>query len=57
MTVSMALWNLLLTPLFLKVDQDKIVKLLPVIIMFNIIKSTVNSIVALFVYKAVNKYI
>jgi riboflavin transporter FmnP len=57
MTTSMALWNLIFTPIFLNVDRNVVVKLLPIIISFNLIKSIVNSIIAFIIYKSLHKYI
>ena len=53
MTISMALWNLLFTPFFMGVTIDVIIPLLPFIILFNLIKATVNTIMALAIYRLI----
>lgn len=51
MTVSMALWNMIFTPIFMGVTLNEVLPLLPLIVLFNIIKATVNSAVAFTVYR------
>lgn len=51
MTVSMALWNMIFTPIFMGVTLNEVLPLLPFIVLFNIIKATVNSAVAFAVYR------
>lgn len=51
MTVSMTLWNMIFTPIFMGVTLNEVLPLLPLIVLFNIIKATVNSAVAFAVYR------
>jgi riboflavin transporter FmnP len=51
MTVSMTLWNMVFTPIFMGVTLNDVIPLLPFVVLFNIIKATVNSAVALAVYR------
>lgn len=53
MTVSMALWNLLFTPIFMGVTLDVVLPLMPFIVLFNIVKASINSVIALAVYRLI----
>lgn len=53
MTVSMALWNLLFTPIFMSVTLDVVLPLMPFIVLFNIVKASINSVIALAVYRLI----
>jgi Predicted membrane protein len=55
MTVSMTLWNLLFTPIFMGVTLDFVLPLIPFIILFNIIKASLNSFAALAIFKLLPK--
>ncbi len=56
MSLSMLAWNAIFTPIFMGVSFDYVKPLLlPVILPFNLIKGTVNSLVTLVVYKAVSR--
>ncbi len=55
--VIMTLWNILVTPHYMGIPVAAIFKFLPWIIAFNIIKASVNSILAYFVYKPVSNII
>ncbi len=58
MTAVMTLWNLLLTPIFMGVPRQAVAELLlPAILPFNIIKSGVNAIVTMFVYKKISTFV
>jgi riboflavin transporter FmnP len=46
MTIIMIIWNLIFTPLFLGTPINAVIPLLPFIIAFNIIKGTINGLVA-----------
>lgn len=51
-TVVMLLWNYILTPLFMNIPREKVVPLLTsAILPFNLIKSGLNSALALLIYK------
>lgn len=54
MTVVMLLWNYIITPIFLKVPREEVVKLLvPAILPFNMIKSGLNAGFILLLYNPV----
>ena len=55
--ITMSLWNLIVTPRYLGIPVSAIIELMPWIVLFNIIKSSVNSIIAYFVYKPVSNLI
>jgi len=56
MTVSMALWNIAITPIYTGWPRAEVMKLIvPVIIPFNLIKAGINATVTFIVYKAVEK--
>ena len=58
MTVSMVIWNMIFTPLFLGTPIDQVLPLmLPAIIPFNLIKAAVNALVAALVYKGIRQWI
>lgn len=48
--VVMIIFNLFITPLYLGAPMEEIITLMPFIILFNIIISTVNSVITYFVY-------
>lgn len=58
MTISMIIWNLVFTPLFLGVPMESVIAILvPAIIPFNLIKGGLNSILAFLIYdKILKKY-
>lgn len=53
--VTMVLWNLVFTPIFLGTPFKEVVKLLPIIIIFNLIKAGVNAGITMLVYKGLQK--
>ena len=54
MTLVMVGWNYIVTPVYLKIPQAEVVKmLLPIIVPFNIIKATINSGIIFLVHKPV----
>jgi riboflavin transporter FmnP len=56
MTAVMVLMNLLLTPLFMMVPREEVIKLLmPAIIPFNLLKAGANSVVTFLAYKPISK--
>jgi riboflavin transporter FmnP len=56
MTVTMVLWNLIMTPIFLGTPVDAVIALLvPAIIPFNLVKAGINSVITFCVYKSVSK--
>lgn len=58
MTVSMLLWNLLITPIFLHVPREAVVAMLGTVILpYNLLKAGVNSVVTFLTYKSIAKYL
>lgn len=53
LTVVMALWNLVVTPIYTGFPRAEIVKLMPVIIPFNLIKGGVNAALIILLYKPI----
>lgn len=54
----MALWNIVLTPLYTGMPREAILKLIfPIIIPFNLIKVTINSVLTLILYKQTKKLV
>ncbi len=52
MTVTMVVWNYVLTPFFYGMPREEVVKmLLPVFVPFNLIKSSLNTALVLLLYK------
>lgn len=57
MTVMMGLWNLIVTPFYMGVSINDILPLLPLILLFNLIKASVNGFIALVLRKQLDKLI
>ena len=54
MLVIMLLWNYIMTPIFMHVPREEVLKLFfPLLIPFNLIKASLNSALTLFLYKGV----
>ena len=52
MTFVMVLWNYLITPIYMGYPREAVVKLLlPAIIPFNLLKSGINTVLTLLIYK------
>ena len=51
MVIVMTLANLVITPYFMQVDVSVVVALMPFIVLFNVIKATINSLVTFILYK------
>lgn len=52
MTISMLLWNYIITPAYMGVDRSVVVGMLPTVFLpFNLIKSGINSGITLVLYK------
>ena len=52
MTISMMLWNALITPLYLGVPREVVYgMLIPMILPFNLIKAGINAIITFIIYK------
>lgn len=53
-TLVMVAWNYVVTPAFLQIPRSEVVKmLLPVIVPFNLIKSSINSGIIILLYKPI----
>ena len=56
MTVSMLLWNLLITPIFLGVPREAVIAMLGTVILpYNLLKAGINSVVTFIAYKSIAK--
>ena len=54
MTIVMILWNWLITPLYMHVPRDVVVKMLiPTFLPFNLVKGGINATLAMLLYKPV----
>lgn len=54
MTASMLLWNYIVTPVYMGIAREEVVKMLPTIFLpFNLLKSTLNSALTMLLYKPV----
>lgn len=54
---TMSLWNLIITPLYMGQPISAIIALFPWIVAFNVVKSSVNSIISYVIYKPISKQI
>ena len=58
MTIMMALWNVVMTPIFMGVPREAVIAMLvPIIIPFNLLKGGINAIITFLIYKMVSKYL
>jgi Predicted membrane protein len=58
MTISMMLWNLLVTPIFLGVPREAVIAMLGTIILpFNLLKAGINSVVTFLTYKSIARFL
>ena len=57
MNITMIAFNLVVTPFFMHTTVSVVLKLLPFIIGFNVIKSVVNSVITYLLYKHIGKII
>ncbi|MGL4282957.1 ECF transporter S component [Eubacterium aggregans] len=56
MTITMLLWNIVMTPIFMGTPREAVLAMiLPVILPFNLIKAGANAVITFFVYKSVSK--
>lgn len=51
--LTMVLWNLVFTPIFMGTPIQAVLDLMPIILLFNVLKAGINALVSFFVYKAV----
>ena len=52
---TMVLWNIIFTPIFMGVPRNVVYKLLPGILLFNVIKAVINSLITIIIYKKIHK--
>lgn len=58
MTISMMAWNLVITPIFLGVPREAVMAMLFTVIMpFNLLKASINSVITFITYKAIAKFL
>jgi len=58
MAAVMTLWNIIFTPIFMKVPRTVVLQMLiPTIIPFNLIKAVANSLITLVIYKKISKFV
>lgn len=58
MTISMVIWNIIFTPIFMGVPRAKVIgMILPIIVPFNLLKAGINSLVTFLLYKSIAKYL
>ncbi len=58
MTASMAIWNIIFTPIFSGMPRSAVIAMLPTAILpFNIIKSGVNAAVTFILYKKLSRFV
>lgn len=55
MTITMVIWNLVFTPIFLGTPIDAVISLLPFIILFNLLKAGINAFMALILQRSIIK--
>jgi riboflavin transporter FmnP len=55
--IIMAAWNLILTTVFMNAPVSAVIEMMPAIVAFNIIKVSINSVIAIVLYKSVYRYI
>lgn len=58
MVISMCVWNIIFTPIFMGTPRSAVMQMIvPIIIPFNAIKSGVNSFVTFLIYKKISNHI
>lgn len=57
MVIVMIFANILITPLFLGISKEELMPLMPGIILFNMVKAGINSVVTFLVYKRVSPFL
>lgn len=54
LTVGMAIWNIIITPFYLKMELALVMDMMPMIIAFNIVKGVLNSAAIMILYPPVS---
>ena len=57
MAAVMVLANMWITPMFMGVTLEAVMGLMPFIILFNVVKAGINSIVTFIVYKRISPFL
>ena len=57
MTVMMFFANMLITPYFMGAPLSMVMDLMPFILLFNLVKASINSVFAVIVYRALHRFI
>ncbi len=58
MTVTMCIWNIIFTPIFMGTPREAVLEMIiPVIIPFNLLKAGINSIVTFLTYKKISDFV
>ncbi|MHC1722143.1 MAG: ECF transporter S component [Aminipila sp.] len=57
MTVVMVLANMVVTPAFTGWPLSAVMKVMPFIVLFNLIKAGVNSVITFFLYKRISRFL
>ncbi len=58
MTVTMMIWNIIFTPIFMGAPREAVMAMLvPVILPFNLIKAGANAVVTLLLYKRISRLV
>lgn len=57
MTVVMVIANMIVTPLFTGWPLSAVMKVMPFIVLFNLIKAGVNSVITFFLYKRISGFL
>ncbi len=56
LTIVMILWNLYITPIYMKVPREAVIKMLPTVFLpFNLVKGFINSALTLMLYRPLVK--
>lgn len=56
MVITMCLWNIILTPIFMGINKESVLKMIiPIIIPFNLFKAGINSLITFITYKKISK--
>lgn len=58
MTISMLLWNVLITPIFIGVPREAVLSMIvPIILPFNLLKAGINSVITFATYKSIARFL
>lgn len=52
-SISMLLWNYIVDPIYFQMPREAVISMLPAILLFNVLKCSMNSGVTLFLYKPI----